>query len=533
MVLDHAKPFYKVEFYDPQSSKLKSAFSPNIYLDNEKPSDDATVSTEVFISHITINSKLDASVNTADLEIRHGIGSTLRVEVDDKVKVYFGFYDQDRSQGPEFSLVFTGKVSKIKNGFEKSIISCKSSMNKIAKKKTKITFSRMMGINELINNFAVDIGGVELSQTGIFNPGVNKQPGYGITQQEPLIEHIKKLARYTSLDVFSDVFDKFHASLWQPSKLKTPSSGDTPWITARGKTESENCDFYKHKIVFDQNLIDVNFDVFVNNYSGVEVVSFLPFSEKIVHTIEPVKVQYKSTNPDDSKKPMKLYKVSHVIREDAQKIAENLFKFEATNLHGKIKLLSAPQIRVNDGLMFDGTGMEKVPFENIKFDATGGANKLTDIVFQVAEVQHKFDTVEGFVSTITFCDKPAAAGVVTATTTTAEGAPGAVAAGVTAGGVEFTGVAGEEGDREVELVSIKGVLKDQDGNILSNVDYRLVGPDGIEYTGTTDGKGEVSYVDMPKGYYVIYYPKNLIKNDKGEWVRVEGDEEEDSISFKV
>jgi hypothetical protein len=450
VVLNQSQPFYKVEFIDPDSSQVKSVFSPNVFLETEKPSDDSSVSSDIYISHLSVNSKLDASVNTSELEIRHGVGATLPVLVDDKLKIYLGFYDQDKTQGPEYSLAFTGSVAKIKNGFEKTIVSCKSKLQKITKKKTKLTFSSMMGIKDLINKFAIDLGGLELSQTGIADTGINKQPGFGITQQEPLIEHIKKLARYSSLDVFSDVFDKFHASLWEPSKLKTPSSSDTPWITARGKTESENCDFYKHKVLFDQNLMDVNFDIFVNNYSGVEVVSLLPFSEEIVHTIEPVKVEYKSANPDDSEKPMKRYKLSHVIREDAEKIAENLFKFDAGKLRGKVKLLSAPQIRVNDGLMFDSTGMDKVPFGNIKFDAEGGANKLTDIVFQVVEVQHKFDTVEGFVSIITLRDKPTAAGAVTTTTAaTAEGAPG-LGVGVSPE-AEYAGVAAAEAADELPI----------------------------------------------------------------------------------
>ncbi|MCK5559054.1 MAG: hypothetical protein KAJ51_00610, partial [Thermoplasmata archaeon] len=397
VVLDHSKPFYKAEINDPESFAQKAVFSPNIYLDTEKPSNDSTISTEVFISHITINSKIDASVNTCDIEIRHGIGGALSIEVEDKVKVYLGFYNQAKSQGPDYSLVFTGIITKLKNGFEKSNIACKSAMKKIVKKKTKITFSRMMGINEIINQFAIDIGKLELSQSGIHNPNLNIQPGYGISEQQPIIEHIKKLAQYSAMDVYMDVFDKFHATPWDKSQLTATPAEETNWLSARGKDESENCNFYKHKIEFDERLLDIKFDITGNKYSGTEVVSLIPFSEEQAHTIEPVKFEYKPSNPDTSK-PLNRNKVSHVIREDAEKIAENLYKSDAGKIIGALKLLSMPQIRVGDGIIFDSEGIEELPFNNIKFDSEGSSHQITDITFQVAEVQHKFDTVEGFVT---------------------------------------------------------------------------------------------------------------------------------------
>ena len=450
VVLDHLKPFYKVEFYDPQASELRSVFSPNIYLDNEKPSNDSTISTEVFISHITVNSKIDASVNTCDIEIRHGIGSQSSIKVGDQIKVYLGFYDQDKSQGPEFSIAFTGLVTSVRSAFEKSVITCKSSMKKIAKKKTKITFSRMMGINEIINQLAISIGGLELSQSGIFNPNINKQPGYGISEQKTILEEIKRLARYSAMDVYMDVFDKFHATPWDKSQLTTPSADETNWLSARGKNESENCNYYKHKILFDERLLDINFDITGDKYSGTEVVSFIPFSEEQAPTIDPVKIEYKPSNPDASK-PLNRYKLSHLIREDAEKIAENLYKSDAGKIIGTLKLLSMPQIRVGDGIIFEGEGIEELPFNNIKFDTNGSSHQITDITFQVAEVQHKFDTVEGFVTNIKIIDSPATVGSTAAATSATGGAGAAAGAGIISTEAEFAGLAAEAAGTELGI----------------------------------------------------------------------------------
>ena len=440
-VLDHSRPFYKVDFYGPDSSELKSAFSPNIFLDTEKPSENNLVSSDIYISHLTVTSKLDASVNSCDLEVRHGIGGEMPIEVGYKAKIYFGFYDQDKSQGPEFSIVYTGFVTEIKNGLEKSIINCKSSMKKITKKKTKITFARMMGLNEIIKKFAIELGGLELAQNGIYDPQINKQPGFGVSEQQPIIDHVKKIAKYGGLDVFLDVFDKFHAIPWDTSKLKDAPASETSWVSARESIESDNSDFYKHKIEFDRNLVDINFEQSAEKYSGVEVVSYIPFSEKQAHTIDPVKVVYPSTGSDTTGKPLDRHKLSHITREDAEKIAENIHRFNTGKIRGGIKLLGAPQIRIGDGIKFSGPDLEQLPFSNIKFDAKGSTHSISDILFQVTEVQHKFDTVEGYITKLNLLDKPASVGGPSGAGA-AGGAGTAAGAGITAEGVEFTGEAG-------------------------------------------------------------------------------------------
>lgn len=494
--LNHSRPFYKVEFFEPEASSAKLIISPNVFLDTEKPSDSSQVSAEIYISHITTTTRLDGAENTCEFEVRHGVGGIIPIDIDYKVKVYFGFYDQDKSVGPDYSLAYTGHVTEIKNGLEKSIISCKSSLKEIAGKKTKITFSKMMGFDEIIKKFAIELGGLQEAQNGIFNTGLNMQPGYGISEQKPILEHLKKLASYSGVNVFLDVFDKFHAIPWDASKLKEKTSDDTPWLGARDKSESDNSDFYKHNIVYDMSLVDIGFETIADKYSGVEVVSFMPLSDDFVHTIEPVKVEFKPPGSDGSKLPLRRYKISHITREDAEKIAENLYWRENRLISGNIKLFGAPQIRVGDGLKFEGELLGQTPFEHIKFNDGGSDKKIEEIMFQVAQVQQKFDTSEGYTTNLKFVYAHGVAGGGAAAAAGA-GAEAGAGAGITSTETEFAGVAGAE---ELEAVTeaitepegpkqwLRLNLRNSFDEPLADTPYKLT-IDGVLFEGTTNSDG--------------------------------------------
>lgn len=410
--LDHNRPFYKVEFFEPDSSNPKLILSPNIFPDTEHPEDRAKMSPEIYISHISVDSGLGGTINTAECEINHNVGADVHISVGFDVKVYFGFYDKDKSQGPDFSLVFTGSVTEIKHGLERSIVYCKGGIRLIAAKKQKITFSKMMGLNEIIEKFAIELGGLSSAENGIFDPGINKQPGFGISAQEPLLTHINTLAGYGGMDVFTDVFDNFHAVPWNSSNLKEISSSETSWLSARDRSETENRNRIKHKIIFDSNLIDINFEMLGKRYSGVEIVSLMPFPDDQTHTIDPVKVEYlpASTNNTTSTRspslpqplPLDRYIISHITRKDGEKIAENLYWQHNRLTTGSIKMLGAPQIRIGDGMSFVGEIFVNTPYGNIIFDDRTTNTKLEKIVFQVTQVDHRFDIIEGYTTTIKF-----------------------------------------------------------------------------------------------------------------------------------
>jgi hypothetical protein len=203
-----------------------------------------------------------------------------------------------------------------------------------------------------------------------------------------------------------------------------------------------------------------------------------------------VKFEYKPPNPDASK-PLNRNKVSHVIREDAEKIAENLYKSDAGKIIGTLKLLSMPQI-----------------------------HQITDITFQVAEVQHKFDTVEGFVTNIKIIDAPATVGSTATTTTTAGAAGPAAGAGITSTEVEFAGVAAAEAVEatvEEEPTWIEIELIDAFGKPIKDEKFIITSPDGEEYTGKTDEKGLAKIDGIVDGWCKVSFP-NMDKDIWEKWL---------------
>lgn len=529
--LDTAKPFCRLEIFEPEATEPKFVISPNIFLDTEKPSDDNQASSDIYLTNLNINSQLHGSVNICELTIKHNPGNAPAIAMESKVKVYLGYYQEDYSQGAEYSLVFTGHVTRVNVQLQKTELECRSDIYKLSSLRKKIAFSTQLTINEIIQKLAIDEGGLELASNGIAQSQITKQPGFSISEQKAILDHLKLMSDYSGLNIYSDVNDKFHAGDWVEGDLKDRSNQqDKEWLSSRGKDESSSSDLYKHVFTFGKDLIACDFELSRGKASSVEIFGFKPFSDDTVHTIDPPKVEFTPSNGGDTDLPKKVFKLSHITREDAEKIAENLYYRINRQLIGKIKVLGSPQVRLGDGAMIQGDIYDKQPFENLDFtDDSGNKSDLDKKVFQVAKVNHRFNDAEGFVTRLEFVEGRSAAG--TEATAAGEGAAGA---GVGAGAgaeTEFGGVAGE-GAAE-GLVTIKGTLKDPDGNILSNVEYSLVTPSGETLTGVTDAKGEVRYDDMPKGHYRIFYPKNMVKNESGDWVRVEGDEEEASLDFDV
>ncbi len=509
--LDHNKPFYKIEIFEPNSSNPKLIVSPNIYMPSERPNDDSAVTSEIYVSRVLVNTKLEGTVNTAEFELRHGIGNIVNIDLNHKVKIYFGFYYLDSSQGPEYSLAFTGYVTHIKNSLEKTNIYCKSKLTLITGKTTETTFSRMMGLNELIEQIAVQVGGLELATNGIYNPEINKQPGFGITNTQPLLEHVKCLAKYGGMFVFMNVFDKFSAQPWDPSQLQTISKDEKLWLNARSKTESDNNNYYKHEFIFDERLIDINFELTENKYSGVEVISLKPFSDEPVDSIEPVRVDFTGSDTDSSDKPKKIYKVSHVTREDLEKIAENLYWFDAGKIYVSVKLLSAPQVRVHDGVVFSGEIFEQVPFQNLTFNDGTGDKELSEVTFHVSEVEHRFDTVSGYITNVKLMISHIPAGGSASET-------GAEEAEAAEGELEDQELEVEEGEEAEAIRRLVIISRTTKGQIIPNAPFALTTPSGEEIRAETDDNGQYVLEDAAPGTYLVRFltAEDLEEEEEGE-----------------
>ena len=514
-LLDTAKPFHRIEIYDPDATEPKYVISPNIFLDTERPSSNDQVG-EIFLTDLNIVLNLNRTVNICELELKHDPNHAPAIEMDSLVKVYLGYYNQDYSQGPEYSLVFTGYLTRQKAQLRRTYLECKSRLNKIITLRKKITYSTQFTIDQLIQKLAVDEGGLELASNGITTSTISRLPGYGISEQMPILDHTAALAEYNGFNIFMDIHDKFHASGWDLGALNdVPNQESNNWIDERGKNEAENSNLYKHIFTFGKDLIECEFDRTAGKCSAVEITGFMALGDDLTHTIDPPKIEFTQSNGSDAELPKKVFKLSHVTREDAEKIAENLYWRINLLLRGKLKILGSPQVRLGDGAKITGDIYEVEPFTNFNFNSgsSGTEETLDSKIFQITKINHKFNNSDGFITRLDLADAHAAVGT------------GADEEGETEEGEE-------EGTGE-ELVPIQGILRDPEGNILTNLEFTLECPTGETLTGVSDDKGEISFVDMPKGHYRILFPRNLIKNDRGEWVRKEGDEEEDSMEFDV
>jgi outer membrane protein OmpA-like peptidoglycan-associated protein len=412
-VLDTAKPFHRIEIFDPDATEPKYVISPNVFLDTEKPGNNDQVG-EIYLTNLNIVSSLYTGANICELELKHEPNTAPAIEMDSLVKVYLGYYNEDYTQGPEYSLVFTGYLTRQQVHLRQTSLECKSRLNKIITLRKKMTFSRQMTIDEIIQKLAIDDGGLELASNGITSSNINKLPGFGFSEQQPLLDHVKLLAGYNGFNVYMDINDKFHASGWAPDDLRDgPGTQNVDWLDDRGKNESENSNIYKHTFTFGSDLMECEFELSAGKCSAVEITGFIAQSDDLTHTIDPPKVEFTPETGADSNLPKQIFKLPHVTREDAEKIAENLYWRLNRRLTGKIKVLGSPQVRLGDGIKIAGEVYDVEPFANFNFDTDNSGDQATleSKTLQVVKVNHRFNHNDGFISRLDLAEGRVAVGV--------------------------------------------------------------------------------------------------------------------------
>jgi outer membrane protein OmpA-like peptidoglycan-associated protein len=405
-VLDTAKPFYRLELFEPGATDAKFIISPNIFLDTERPSDDAQISQDIYLTDLNVTSRLGGVINLCELKIKHGPGNAPAIKLNSKVKVYLGYYYLDSTQGAEYSLVYTGYVARINVHLQETELECRSQLHQLNSVKKKMTYSTMMTLDEVINKLAIDEGGLELASDGIAQTDIKKQPGFSISENKSLLDHIKSMAWYSCLYLYMDVTDNFHAAAWAPGDL-TARSGDEEreWISERDKTESGSTSVYKHELTFGRDLIACDFTLTPGSASSIQVICLMSSGEDTADTLEPPIVEYTPSDGADPDLPQKTYNISHVTREDAEKIAENLYFTLNINLVGKANTLGSPQIRLGDGISITGDIYEVDPYQNLDFSsANSSGSDLASKVFQVIRINHIFNNSDGFITRLDFVD---------------------------------------------------------------------------------------------------------------------------------
>jgi hypothetical protein len=501
-VLDTAKPFYRLEIFEPEATTPKFVISPNVFLDTEKPSNTDQASPEIYLTDLNINSNLNGEINICELKIQHNPGNAPAISIESKVKVYLGYYYLDSSQGAEYSLAFTGKLTRIKVRMQSTSLECRSSLYKLTRIKKKITYNTLMTIDEIINKLAIEQGGLELASSGIAQTDIKKQPGFSISDNKSLLDHIKLFSKYCCLYIYMDAEDKFHAAAWAPGDLRARSSDEEKeWISERDKNESSSTNSYKHELKFGRDLIECNFKLTEGKASAVELIGFMSFGDEEVHTIEPPKVEFTPSDGGDPDLPKKVFKISYITREDGEKIAENLYYALNINLVGKLVALGSPQIRLGDGVKVTGTIYDVQPFQSMDFSSPNSSGSdLESKIFQVVNINHRFNNKEGFITRLEFVD--AQATPVSTAAAEERAAAEEEEAIIEMEIVEEDILEGEEEDQPITII-VKTFRPDNEP--IPNADYILITPEGEELEGTTGEEGTFTHEKMPRGSYELKF----------------------------
>ena len=121
----------------------------------------------------------------------------------------------------------------------------------------------------------------------------------------------------------------------------------------------------------------------------MEIINFRSSGEEQDATqIEPAWSVSEGEGGGEAEGEVARYSVPHVSRQVAGTIATNLLNRINKGLLAEVKVTGAPQIRLGDGLKFEGQLFEQEPFT-----ATSSSPK-----FQVQRVVHTLNTDEGFLT---------------------------------------------------------------------------------------------------------------------------------------
>jgi protein-arginine deiminase len=424
VTLDLARPFYLIKIFDKDSNDLKFVWSPNVFLDSERPDDSSKIAPETFIEDIEIKSNFEPPINLGEIKINHSVGYTPNITIKDILKIYFGYYTQNNSNEAVFSLVYTGQVNRIKASLNHTIIKGISEINKITDNNRNLVFSRTMTITDILRKLAIDDGGLEAASGGISDTSVSKQKGYAISRNISVFKHLKKLADMVDFDIYMDVFDKFNARLWQPEDApsSTSSSGQTEavnWLSSRNDSESESSGQLTHTVYFGVNTMDMELNIKNRTETNVEIISLADSEGDEVFTIEPPVGTSNSASGEStsgsSGEGTEKQVLPRFTKDDSDKIAEVIVRRNTPGLSGKITVIGSPQIRLGDGLKVIGQIYGKSPFgtlnsstspydasfsgsEETEEDSSSSAGENEETLFKITGIRHLFNEKLGFIT---------------------------------------------------------------------------------------------------------------------------------------
>lgn len=545
-VLELSKPFFLVKILDKDSGDLKYVWSPNIFMDEERPDDESKIASDTYIEDIEVKSNFQPPINTSELKISHSVGKIPKIVIKDKLSVYFGYYTLGNSENATYSCVYSGEIDFIKASLNHTIIKASSKIKKITDFKRDLTFSKVMTITDIIKKLAITDAGLEEATNGIASTEISKQKGFAISKNMSIYQNLKKLSDFAGFDIYMDVFDKFNAREWSPEDIpaQNDSSGQPlaiGWISERGDTETDVQKQLMHQVFFGINILDMELNIENGGPSNMEIVSLVDSDEGEIFTTEPpVGTSAEEgggsggsggSSGESIEAPEKIV-LPRFTKADADKIAKILAKLYSGGLTGTLTLIGAPQIRMGDGIKIKGYIYGKKPFSRIDiptsdYDASssteseeqGGSSSQSsssgsETTLKIIGIKHIFNDNLGYITKLTVAEAELAA------PSAGEGAGAAGAEGAGAGVTESTeaefageaaGAAGavatgleeeEEGKEEVDFLTLAGINFNFDsavvltrdlGDIRAIVDKVNESEKKVLIAGHTDRMGSEEY----------------------------------------
>jgi outer membrane protein OmpA-like peptidoglycan-associated protein len=430
VTLDLAKPFFLIKILDKDSNEPNYVWSPNIFLDNERPNDDAQIAPNSYIEDIEVKSNFVPPINIGQVKINHKVGGIPEIKIKDILKIYLGYYTLSDPQTAVYSLAYTGKIDHIKSGLNFTQIKGSSVIKKITDTKRELAFSKIMTVTDIIKRLAITDGGLEEASNGISDTTISKQKGFAISKNMSVYEHLRKLADFVGFDIYMNVFDKFNARTWEPQSGGSGGGTIINWQSDRDSSETESQNQIFHEIYFGANVIDMELDIKPKKLTEIEITTLADSEGDEILTTEPptgkkggddggsggVTSTGSSSHLIIGKKKLVLPRVS---KEDAEKIAEILLTRYNSGLKGNMTVIGSPQVRLGDGVKVLGYIKGKKPFPRINnppsdYDESystdseseegGGSSGGEETTFKITGIMHLFNDKIGFITKLALAE---------------------------------------------------------------------------------------------------------------------------------
>ena len=99
-------------------------------MDEERPEDSSKITPDSYIEDIDVKSNFEPPINMGEVKINHNVGKIPNIVIGDILQIYFGYYSSGGENTASYSLVYTGKIDRIKAGLSHTIIKGSSKIKK-------------------------------------------------------------------------------------------------------------------------------------------------------------------------------------------------------------------------------------------------------------------------------------------------------------------------------------------------------------------------------------------------------------------